>query len=74
MTGLAESEVEAAALEWLEGLGWTVAHGPAIAPDTAARERTDYGAVVLERRLREARWPGSTPSFPQRRSTTPSAD
>ena len=27
-----ESEVEAAALEWLEGLRWRVVHGPGIAP------------------------------------------
>ncbi len=28
MTTFAESEVEAAALEWLEGLGWVIAYGP----------------------------------------------
>ncbi|MXW91201.1 MAG: type I restriction endonuclease subunit R [Rhodospirillaceae bacterium] len=49
-----ESEVEDAALEWLAGLGWSVAHGPDIAPDTRDAERDDYGAVILERRLREA--------------------
>ena len=49
-----ESEVEAAALEWLESLGWSVVHGPDIAPDTPGADRGDYGAVVLERRLREA--------------------
>ena len=49
-----ESEVEAAALEWLESLEWTVAHGPDIGPDTTAAERADYGAVVLEARLRDA--------------------
>ncbi len=27
-----ESVVEDAALTWLEGLGWTVKHGPEIAP------------------------------------------
>ena len=31
-TTFTESEVEAAALEWLENLGWRVAHGPNIAP------------------------------------------
>ena len=49
-----ESEVEDAALEWLAGLGWSVAHGPDIAPDAPHAERADYGQVVLERRLREA--------------------
>lgn len=29
-----ESVVESAALAWLEGLGWSIAHGPDIAPDT----------------------------------------
>ena len=54
MAGFAESEVEAAALEWLESLGWDIAHGPDIAPDTPGTERADYGAVVLQRRLRDA--------------------
>ena len=49
-----ESEVEAAALEWLETLGWSIAHGPDIAPDTPGSERAGYGSVVLERRLRDA--------------------
>ena len=48
-----ESEVEDAALEWLGGLGWKVAHGPKIAPHQAGAERTDYSEVILERRLRE---------------------
>ena len=54
MTGFTESTVEDAALAWLESLGWNVAHGPDIAPDTLGAERRDYGAVVLERRLRDA--------------------
>ena len=49
-----ESEVEAASLEWLEDLGWKVAHGPDIAPHAEGAERTDYGEVVLEHRLRDA--------------------
>ena len=49
--GLKESVVESAALAWLESCGWTVAHGPDIAPDTPGTERGDYGEVVLERRL-----------------------
>ena len=52
--GVSESVVEQAALAWLESCGWNVAHGPKIAPDTPGAERADYGAVVLERRLRDA--------------------
>ena len=48
-----ESEVEAAALEWLEGLGWRVTHGPDIAPHADGAERADYSEVVLEHRLRD---------------------
>ena len=51
---VSESVVEDAALDWLESLGWSVAHGPDIAPDTLGAERADYGQVVLERRLRDA--------------------
>ena len=32
MTILTEGDVEEAALAWLAGLGWQVAHGPDIAP------------------------------------------
>ena len=54
MTTITESEVEAAALEWLEGVGWTIAHGPDMAPDSPGVERSDYGSVILEQRLRDA--------------------
>ena len=54
MTTFTESEVEDAALEWLEDLGWEVAHGPHIAPHSAGSERTDYTEVILENRLRQA--------------------
>ena len=54
MTTLTEADVESAALAWLSGLGWRVAHGPDIAPGAAYAERNDYGQVVLERRLRDA--------------------
>ncbi len=53
MTTFTESTVEDAALAWLESLGWNVTHGPDIAPDTPGAERSDYGVVVLERRLRD---------------------
>ena len=54
MTTLTETDVEQAALSWLHDLGWQVAHGPDIAPDTPGAERNDYGQVVLESRLRDA--------------------
>ena len=54
MTALAEAEVEEAGLEWLDALGWQTVHGPDIAPGAPGEERADYGAVVLERRLRDA--------------------
>ena len=54
MTTFTESEVEQAALEWLEGLDWSIAHGPDIAPDTPNSERVDYEQAILKRRLLDA--------------------
>ena len=51
---ISEADVETAALEWLADLGWQTAHGPDIGPGGPAEERAGYGAVVLERRLRDA--------------------
>ena len=33
MTTLSEADVEQVALDWLQTSGWSVAHGPDIAPD-----------------------------------------
>lgn len=52
--GFTESVVEDAALAWLESLKYEVKLGPDIAPDELAAERTDYGQVILEDRLRQA--------------------
>jgi type I restriction enzyme R subunit len=49
-----EGEVELAALGWLQSLGYELRHGPEIAPGQPGAERSDYGAVVLEGRLRRA--------------------
>jgi type I restriction enzyme R subunit len=46
-----ESEVEQAALAWLERLGYLILSGPAIAPGEAMAERDNYGQVVIEHRL-----------------------
>jgi type I restriction enzyme R subunit len=54
MARLNESVVEQAALAWLEGAGWRIAHGPDIAPDQPLAERRDYGEVMLSARLRDA--------------------
>ena len=54
MITITESVVEDAAIDWLVALGWSVAHGPDIAPDALAAERSDYGRVVLEQLLRDA--------------------
>ncbi len=53
-TRFAESEVESAALAWLESLGWEIAHGPDIAPGEPVAERDDYREVILKQRLRDA--------------------
>ena len=54
MTSFHESEVEEAALQWLKDLGWSVKHGPDIAPDTPDAERDSYDQVILEQRLTDA--------------------
>ena len=54
MTRITESEVEAAALEWLAGLGYAVLHGPDIGPEGPASERGSHDEVLLAGRLREA--------------------
>ena len=42
---LTESDVEEAALAWLQGLGWGVAHGPDIAPDAPGVARAGIPAM-----------------------------
>jgi len=54
MARIAESDVEEAALAWLESLGYAVKHGPDIAPGELDAEREDYDQVVLANRLRLA--------------------
>jgi len=54
MTRFTESEAEAAALAWLESLGWPTVYGPDIAPGEPLAERDDYRQVVLPRRLMDA--------------------
>jgi len=49
-----ESVVEQAAIAWFEQLGYEIAHGPEIAPDTFASERDSFDEVLLENRLRNS--------------------
>ncbi|MCK9360742.1 type I restriction endonuclease subunit R [Patescibacteria group bacterium] len=49
-----ESDIEKAALEWLEVLGYGVAFGPNLAPGGESPERTSHKDVVLVDRLRGA--------------------
>jgi type I restriction enzyme R subunit len=51
---IAESDVEKAALGYLEELGWNVKAGPEIAPDGDFPERDAYQEVVLKEYLRAA--------------------
>lgn len=53
-TSLTETHVEAAALEWLTNIGWTVRSGIEIAPGERDAERDDYSQVVLAQRLRKS--------------------
>ena len=54
MTAITETDIEDAALTWLETLGWSISHGPDIAPNASNTERSEYGKVVLEQRLQDA--------------------
>ena len=49
-----ESDIEETSLNWLTELGYTVLHGPNIAPDTPNAERSAYNEVILTSRLRDA--------------------
>lgn len=48
---LNEQQLEELCLGWFQEAGWRFAHGPDIAPDSSAPERTDYRQVVLRERL-----------------------
>jgi len=54
MGKLTESTVEQAALEWFKKLGYTILHGPNIAPGELFAERDTYDQVVLLGRLQAA--------------------
>ena len=49
-----EDELEQAALEWFEELGYEIAFAPDISPGGDYPERSDYSDVILEERLKDA--------------------
>lgn len=51
---LNEQKLEELCLGWFQEAGWRFAHGPDIAPDSSAPERTDYRQVILRERLLSA--------------------
>jgi type I restriction enzyme, R subunit len=53
-TAFAESTVEEATLELFDALGYTILHGPEIAPGELFSERASYSDVLLIKRLKEA--------------------
>ncbi|WP_334109278.1 type I restriction endonuclease, partial [Methylobacillus sp.] len=48
---ITEQQLETAAIGWFGELGWQVANGPDIAPDSDHPARTDYRQVVLREHL-----------------------
>lgn len=46
-----EQQLEELCLGWFQETGWHFVHGPDIAPDSDAPERTDYRQVILRERL-----------------------
>lgn len=51
---MTEDQLEQEALGWLADVGYTVAHGPELAPDGNAPERANYRQLLLVDRLRGA--------------------
>ncbi len=51
---IVEDHVEQAAIRWFERQGYRHLHGPTIAPDEPAAERSSYADVILAERLRRA--------------------
>ncbi len=49
-----EYNIEETSLNWFADLGYTVLHGPNIAPDMPDAERSSYNEVILTRRLQDA--------------------
>jgi len=54
VTGITEDILEQTSLSWLSTLGWSILHGPDIAPEMPNAERGDFRQVILLGRLRSA--------------------
>ena len=54
MAPIIEDHLEQQAIEWFQGIGYSHAFGPELAPDRSQAERADYRQVVLQGRLRSA--------------------
>lgn len=59
MAHVTESDVESAALEWLEATGWPIAHGPDISPagetltlGLSRKKRRSYSEIMHPSRQR----------------------
>ena len=49
-----EDHVEQACLDWLEGLGYSILHGPDISPDGENPERAAYDVTILVERFKNS--------------------
>ena len=49
-----EDQLEHLAIQWFQDTGWSYAHDPDIAPESAAPERSDFHEVILKDRLTSA--------------------
>ncbi len=49
-----EAQLEQLAIQWFQDTGWSYAHGPDIAPEGVAQERSDFRVVILKDRLASA--------------------
>ena len=54
MVKFTEFDVEEAALDWFEELGYARVYAPNIAPDQLKKERGNYSEVILVKRLENA--------------------
>jgi type I restriction enzyme R subunit len=54
LSGITESTLEQAALDWFESMDWHIEFGPEISPDGTSCEREDYDQIVLLGRLKKA--------------------
>jgi len=49
-----EDELEQLAIQWFRDAGWSYAHGPDIAPEGVAQERSEFRGAILKDRLSSA--------------------